>query len=80
MDREAIALNDISKSLKETNRLLKSITTSLDRLEKKTLMSWTCTDEAGYVRERTVEPPFVVEYSENHDITGSTYSTENRTS
>lgn len=51
MDREAMALNDISKSLKETNRLLKSIAISLDRLEKKTLMSWTCTDEAGEIHE-----------------------------
>lgn len=78
MDREAIALNDISKSLKETNRLLKSIAVSLDRLEKKTLMSWTCTDEVGEVRTRTGEA-FVVEYGENHDITGSAYRTENRT-
>lgn len=51
MDREAMALNDISKALKETNRLLKSIAISLDRLEKKTLMSWTCTDEVGEIHE-----------------------------
>ena len=67
-------LHDISKSLKETNRLLKSIAVSLDRLEKKTQMPWTCTGEV-----RTGEA-VVVEYGENHDITGSTYRTENRTS
>lgn len=38
-------------SLQDISRYLKKIAVSLDKLEKKTLMSWTCTDEAGEIHE-----------------------------